>query len=278
MATLALGSNYNKILGWAKTSEVEQPSGEKVTVFRGVIAKLGDTLAAIAADKSLVYDDLKLEKDEELGTATITLTKSAVTTESKPANGQTRNPTVSIQGSMLSPQLHQHPTFANGKDKLTLSAIATTNYCLKNYGEVATGDLHGESEIAYTYARWRSYGIDTFLAPSYTMTLTFYISNTSHVKSFIQKAGKVFSFNTAVSLLPNDLKPKGIEVPAWLAQAPSINITADGITVSQAFVGAQAFPSFYETESEDLVYTPPELKDVYWRDLKHKREHSGEES
>jgi hypothetical protein len=279
MATKAFGWNYDKsLVGWAKVSETAQPSGEATIVFRGILSSLSSALTAIANDDKLIYDAVSVDTDEESGTATITLTKSATTTESKPSTGQTRLPTVAIQGSMLSPQLHQHPTFSTGEKPLTLSAIATTNYCLKNYGEVATGDLHGEEEIAFTYARWRSYGIDTYLAPSYTMTITYYLDKTSKIDDFILEAGKVFKFSSAISRLPNDIKPTDIGVPAWLAQAPSINITSDGITVSQAFVGAKAFPSFYASEDKSLTYDAPDLPDIYWRDLKHKREHSGEES
>lgn len=279
MATKAFGQSYNKALvGWAKVSELTQKSGETTIVFRGVATSLEQAISTIEADASIIYDKMQVDTDEETGTATITLTKSPTTTDSKPPSGQVRNPTCSIQGSMLSPQLHQHPTFSEGETPLTLSAIATTNYCLKNYGEVGTGDLHGEEASAFVYARWRSYGIDTYLAPSYTMTLTYYLEKISKISDFIAKAGKVFAFNTAIKLLPNDIKPEDIGVPAWLAQAPSISITSDGITVTQTFVGAKAFPSFYETEDKTLVYDAPDLPDVYWRDLKNRRANSGAES
>ena len=281
MATKAFGYNYDQsLVGWAKVSETAQPSGEATIVFRGILTTLSSALTAIANDKNLIYDAVSVDTDEESGTATITLTKSATTTESKPSteNGQVKNPTVSIQGSMLSPQLHQHPTFSTGDKPLTLSAIATTNYCLKTYGEVANADLERESETAITYAQWRSYGIDTYLAPSYTMTITYYISDPDKAKEFILEAGKVFTFNTVIKNLKEDLKPKAIDnVGAWLAQAPSINITSDGVTVSQAFIGAKAFPSFYASEDKTLVYDAPKLSDEYFYDLKHRRENSGTE-
>lgn len=277
MATKALGTNYQNVIGWAKAEETPQESGEKVVIFRGALVNLGVALSAIKADDTLIYDDVKIDTDAESGTATITLTKSPTTTTSKPGKDQVKNPTVSIQGAMLSPQLHQHPFFSQGQKPLTLSAIATVNYCLKNYGEVAAADLERESDAALIYAQWRSYGIDTYLAPTYTMNITYYLSSTAKITDFIEAAGKVFKFTTAIKRLPKDLQPKDIGVPAWLAQAPSINITSDGITVTQSFVGATAFPSFYSTEDKTLVYDAPQLSDEYFYDLKHKRENSGTE-
>ena len=277
MATKALGTNYQNVVGWAKAEETPQESGEKVVIFRGALVNLGAALSAIKADDTLIYDDVKIDTDAESGTATITLTKSPTTTTSKPGNDQVKNPTVSIQGSMLSPQLHQHPFFSQGEKPLTLSAIATVNYCLKNYGEVAAADLERESNAALIYAQWRSYGIDTYLAPTYTMNITYYLSSTAKITDFIEVAGKVFKFDTVINRLPKDKQPPDISVPAWLAQAPSINITSDGITVTQSFVGATAFPSFYATEDKTLVYDAPQLSDEYFYDLKHKRENSGTE-
>ena len=166
-----------------------------------------------------------------------------------------------------------HPTF---KD-MPLSGIASVNYCLSKRGQVTTGNLHGETEITYLYARWRSYGIDTYLAPSYTMTITFYLKKASKIDDFILKPCKVWTLATTLEEVPNDLRPKDIGVPAWLAQAPTINITRDGITVSQAFVGAEKFPNFYESEEKTLVYEPPQLIDKYWRDDAIENVSSGEE-
>lgn len=279
MANKALGASYKGVLGWTKVSDVPQTSGEATIVFRGVLSSLAEAKIAIANDPTLVYNTMQTETDEETQTATITLTKSAINTESKPnpEEGQTKLPTVSIQGTMLSPQLHQHPTFSSGENPLTLSAIAKINYCLKTLGNVTTGDLDGEPAIAKSYARWRSYGIDTYLAPSYTMTITYYLDKTKKAKDFILEAGKVFKFVTAIAKLPKDIQPEDLGVPAWLAQAPSINITSDGVTVSQSFVGAKAFPSFYTAEDKVLVYDAPELPDEYWRNRLKQQLSSGQE-
>ena len=275
MATKEIGSKLGEAFGWAKVSVITQPSGESVSVYRGSITYLDKAIAYIKSANGPLYDSMDIDSDEESGTATITLNKSATTTDGKPDDGQTRNPTVSIQGTMLSPQLHQHPTFSEGDNKLTLSAIATTDYCLKNNGEVITSDLNGENPLAIIYARWRAYGIDTYLAPSYTMSITYYLESTDKAKEFILAAGMVCTFDTACAKLPNALKPEYLDIPAWLAQAPSINITDDGVTVTQAFIGAKAFPSFYETEDTKLVYDPPELSDEYWK--KNKNANSGVE-
>ena len=274
MATKAFGSNID-VEGWALTSQIPQQSGEVITTYQGNASTLQDAIAYVEDEKNEIYfDSLEPDIDEQTGVATIKLTKSANNTITKPTStSQVRTPTVVIQGAMLSPQLHMHPTF---KD-MPLSGIASVNYCLSKRGQVTRGNLHGEPEITYIYARWRSYGIDTYLAPSYTMTITFYLKKASKIGDFILKPCKVWRFDTTLEEVPNDLRPTGINVPAWLAQAPNINSTRDGITVSQAFIGAEKFPNFYETEADNLVYEPPELIDKYWRDDAIENVSSGEE-
>lgn len=274
MATNAFGSNIG-VDGWALTSQIPQQSGEVITTYQGNASTLQDAIAYVENEKNNIYfDSLETDIDEQTGIATIKLTKSANNTETKPTNAsQVRTPSVVIQGSMLSPQLHMHSTF---KD-MPLSGIASVNYCLSKRGQVTNGNLHGEPEITYLYARWRSYGIDTYIAPSYTMTITYYLKKVSKIEDFILTPCKVWKFATTLENVPNDLRPKDIEVPAWLAQAPTINITRDGITVSQAFVGAEKFPNFYESEDKALVYEPPQLIDKYWRDDAIENVSSGEE-
>lgn len=284
MAINKKGTNVD-VLGWALVNATTQPSGEYTAEYRGSIDNLDAMLAKLGAtgdDNDNYYDSVQVTKDTQSGVATVTITAGAGTIEAKeriPA-GETKMPTVSIQGSMVSPPLHQNPNFttvtqeegqAPVETPLTLEEIRCVEWCLKNQGMVTDGDLPvATNELVKLYARWRMFGIDTYLAPSYVMTITRFldVKSKNNVPNVIKDAGKVWSFATLAATLPTAVRPVNIGVPAWLAQAATVNYTKDGITVTQTFVGAQAFPNFYATESPNLVYLPPAMPDGYWRDSK----------
>lgn len=276
MAIKSKGSNIN-VVGWALVNKTTQPSGEYSAEYKGDLSKLSDFYTAIAA-ADVYYDTINLSKDSATGVATVTITRAAADEKAKIPEGQTRMPTCTIQGTMLSPKLHQCPSFnqatdANGattESPLPLIALQSVEWNLKNKGIVTSGDFPVgiASENVYRYARWRMFGIDSYLAPSYAMTITIYldIKQKAKIASYIKTAGKVWAWATAIDVLPPSIQPQAVGMAAWLAQAPSIAYAKEGITITQVFIGAKKFPSFYEAETADLVYDPPEIPDGYWRD------------
>lgn len=295
MAINKTGTNVD-VLGWALVNATTQPSGEYTAEYRGSIDNLDAMLAKLGAtdaENDAYYDSVQVTKDTQTGVATISISAGAGTMEAKeriPA-GETKMPTVSINGTMLSPPLHQNPNFTTVTEEegqapvetpMTLQEISSIEWCLKNQGIVTNGDLPATTnELVKLYARWRMFGIDTYLAPSYAMTITRFIDvkSKNDIKNKIYEAGKVWKFATLAAALPAAVRPVDFDVPAWLAQAPTISYTKDGITVAQTFVGAQAFPDFYAREAEELVYLPPAMPDGYWRDSKlvQLQQSSGEE-
>lgn len=290
MAIDSKGSNI-EIEGWALVNATTQPSGEYTAEYKGDLSKLDEFLAAVNADASFHYDSINVSKDQSTGVATVSITANADVATKIP-DGQTRMPTCTIQGTMLSPKLHQCPSLnqttdtqgATTETPLPLIALQSVEWNLKNKGIVTSGDFPPgiATENVYLYARWRMFGLDTYLAPSYAMTVTIYldIKQKAQIASYIKKAGKVWAWASAIDVLPISIQPQAIDVAAWLAQAPSIAYTKEGITITQVFIGAEKFPSFYEAETSDLVYDPPAIPDGYWRDSEfvQAQQTSGEES
>lgn len=276
MAISSKGSNI-EIDGWALVNAITQPSGDYIAEYRGDASKLDEFLEEVNADNSFHYDTINIAKDPTSGVATVTITANADVAVKIP-EGQTRMPTCNIQGTMLSPKLHQCPSLnqttnsqgATAEAPLPLEAIQSVEWNLKNKGVVTSGDFPVTiaTENVYLYARWRMFGLDTYLAPSYAMTITIYldISKKTKIGDYIKTAGKVWAWASAINVLPETIQPQTIDVAAWLAQAPSIAYTKEGITITQVFIGAEKFPSFYESENADLVYNPPAMPEGYWRD------------
>lgn len=278
MATNAIGTNI-ELAGWALVQQVTQPSGEYSAEYRGNMDTLSAAVAKVKATAD--YDTINVSVDASTGVATITISRGANNTATKVPTGETKMPTCNIAGSMLSPKLHQAPFFLVGEGDsatpLPLEMIKGIEWSLKNIGIVTTGDFFpgfNAAQLAkgHAYAAWRVFGIDTYLSPSYQMTITHYLepAQKSNLAAYYKEAGKVWSWATAINKLPTALRPQDMGVPAWLAQAPSVSYTKDGITVTQVFIGAEKFPAFYpvETGTEGLTYEPPALPEGYWRDSK----------
>jgi hypothetical protein len=286
----AIGTNIN-IEGWALVSSIPQESGAYVTEYRGSADKIDEMKAYLYAlnqdgTNTNYFDTLEVASvDPQSGIAVIRTSTSASTATNKERipDDQTQQPTCTINGSMLSPQLHQMPYFTSSEDtaqNLALEDIQTIEWCLRNQGIVTDGDIRDAKSVD-EYARWRSFGIDTYLAPTYTMALTFYIkaSQKKNLVQYIKKAGQVWKLESVIAKLPKSIQPNIDIVPqAWLAQAPTIAYTSNGITISQNFVGAEKFPSFYVAEDEKLKYDAPLLPSVYWRDTKFRQLSSGQPS
>lgn len=286
----AVGTNID-VEGWALVSRVEQDGGGYTCEYRGAADKLDAMKAYLYSnnqDGSAVnyFDSMDISIDSTSGVAIIRTNTSAITatTAERVPEDQTQQPTCVITGSMASPPIHQHPYFSENENadlNLTLEDIQAVEWCLKNNGIVTAGDIHATGMRVDEYARWRCFGIDTYLAPAYTMELTYYLksSQKASIASFIKTAGKVWSLSSAIARLPASIQPLADTVPpAWLAQAPTINYTSNGITVSQSFVGAEKFPSFYKAETEALVYDAPALPLQYWRESKFRQLSSGIET
>lgn len=286
----AVGTNIG-IEGWALVSRVEQEGGGYISEYRGSADKLADMKAYLYSNTQAggavnFFDSMDVSVDSTSGIATIRTNTSANTASSaeRVPDDQTQQPTCTITGSMASPPIHQHPYFSENENadlNLTLEDIQAVEWCLKNNGIVTAGDIHATGMRVDEYARWRCFGIDTYLAPTYTMALTFYLktSQKASIANYIKTAGKVWTLATSTAQLPPSIKPVANTVPpAWLAQAPTINYTANGITVSQSFIGADKFPSFYKAETEALVYDAPALPLQYWRESKFRQLSSGIES
>lgn len=259
--------------GWAKTQVTTQSTGAKTIVYQGDTDNLSSALGYIKSVET--YDDLTIASDPNTGTSTVTLNVTAVTANAEVATEipeeETRMPTCSISGSMASPSLHQHPSFSPAEgDKLNILAMQVLEYLLKNKGFISMGDLKTFNSVEMLYAQWRVYGMDTYLAPTYTMTKTHSFEATKNgrtkAQGVILQSGKVFKFETVISSLPKAVQPIDIGVPAWLANAPSIAYDENGITVTQTFTGATAFPNFYDKEDESLVYAPPTIPEINYND------------
>lgn len=278
MASKSLGG-IDGLDGWAKTKDFIDQTGKRTIELKGSVDNLKEALKKVRED----YDgssELNIDTDEQTATATISIVTSEIEGGSigtDADNDESKSPTWSLQGTMLSPQLHQSPYFQKGNNKLSTEAVVAVDYCIKNYGQVTRGDLFSQDSIAHLYASWRMYGIDTYLAPSYNFTVTHYLKagRFDKVKNYVKKAGMVFKFDSIINNIPARLQPKDIDVKAWLAQAPTINMQGEEITVSQSFIGADAFPTFYEAEDQSLLYDAPQIPDGYWRNSKYIKLTSG---
>lgn len=269
-------------IGWAKTSVTTQTGGAKTIEYQGNTDNLDDALAFIKLNEK--YDDISISSDPTSGTSTITLTVNAqtalATDTSTIPDGEVRMPQVAITGSMASPNLHQSPFFyKDANDPLSLLAVQTIEYLLKNKGFVVEGDIAQFGATDTLYALWKCYGMDTYLAPTYTMTITYSFEANANGKAKLSErileAGKVFSWATVIASIPTGVQPASIGVPAWLANAPSISYDGDAITLTQSFTGADKFPNFYKRENENLVYAPPALPTVVIQEIEEAT--SGEE-
>lgn len=269
-------------IGWAKTSVTTQTGGAKTIEYQGNTDNLSEALAYIKGAEK--YDDITISNDPTSGTSTVTLSVNAQTAlteeDSTIPENEVRMPSVSIVGSMASPNLHQAPFFySNENDKLSLLAVQTIEYLLKNKGFVVAGDIAQFGATDTLYALWKCYGMDTYLAPTYTMTITYYFeanaSGKAKLSSRILEAGKVFAWASVIADIPNGVKPIDIGVAAWLANAPSISYDGDAITLTQSFTGADKFPNFYKRENDNLVYAPPALPTVVVQEIEEAT--SGEE-
>ena len=108
------------------------------------------------------------------------------------------------------------------------------------------------------YASWRLIGQEAFLTPTYTLNITFHLTAESRAeaKNYIQTAGKVVTWDAALAKVPAARKPpqpSGFD--QWLACAPTITQTQTGCDVTISFIGARAFPNYYDGGS----WTPPPL-------------------
>lgn len=270
-----IGSNIN-VEGWACTKDSTDINGERTIEYQGATANYNAALTAINATIK-VYTERTSTEDPTTGITTISIVRSAnLDQDDSQPDAPTvpideyQMPTVSIQGAMVQAQLHENPVFAS----LTPQDFRTVEWCLKNNGTVTIGDLGLEADDASAlaiYARWRVWGVDTYSVPVYNMTITHFLTTKkkASVNSYYREPSKVYSFNDATSTLPPLIKPQRVqigatEVDAWFANAPSIQYTRDGITVSQTFVGALKYPSFYSgalTAEGSQYYTPSALTD-----------------
>lgn len=265
----------DKNVGWAKTSVTTQTGGAKTIEYQGNTDFLSEALSYIKGNER--YDDISISSDPTTGTSTVTLSLNAQTALATSdavvvPEDEVRMPTVAIVGSMASPNLHQAPFFySNANDKLSLLAVQTIEYLLKNKGFVVASDIAQFGGMDTLYALWKCYGMDTYLAPTYTMTISYFFeasaSGKTKLAQRILEAGKVWSWSKVIESIPSGVKPSDIGVPAWLANAPSISYDGDAITLTQSFTGADKFPNFYKRENEDLVYAPPALPTVAIQDI-----------
>lgn len=275
MAIKEFGSGND--CGWSKTNDFVDLNGLHTIEFQGRADKIKEFYATLTSGE-YSWDRCETTLDQQTGVATIHIYDENSSEEvAHPTTEETRLPTVVIQGAMNALQLHQSPYFNSSKagESLTTEAIVATDYCLKNFGQVTSGDLNGENAVGIEYAQWRSFGIDTFLAPTYVMTITFYLNSKSNIAKRIFEAGKVFKFASLLKDIPKKIQPIDINVPAWLAQAPSINSSTEGFVLSQQFIGAQKFPKFYPSEDDGLLYSAPALPDGKWKNTKYPTASSG---
>lgn len=262
---IVYGSNIG-ISGWALVSSTEQPDGSTETILRGAVTKLKDALAYAA---KLPNDEIRIDKDSASGVATITVTASS---DSSPSSSEDPDadlndpnlaepPEVTLSGSMASVPLHQAPRFGLGDTAadsggVTVQDVQTVETLIRDAGTVT--QVQCRSDAMADYASWRLIGQDAFLKPTYTLQITFHLLVEAREKAaqYIQTAGSVVTWTQALANVPANRKPpqpSGFD--QWLACAPTVSQTQTGCDVTISFIGAKAFPSYYNGGT----WTPPPL-------------------
>lgn len=258
------GSNID-ITGWALVSKTDQPDGSSETVLQGAISALS---AALDYAQRLPNDDIRVSKDPATGVATITVTASSDSSPSKTEEGDktpindpnlSEPPEVTLTGSMAAVPVHQAPTFGLGDEMqngLSVQDVQKVETLIRDTGTVTQKEC--ASHLQADYASWRLIGQETFLKPTYNLNITFHIiaEKRAEAANYIKDAGKVLTWQQALSQVPSARRPpqpSGFD--QWLACAPTISQTQTGCDVTISFIGARAFPNYYEGGS----WTPPPL-------------------
>lgn len=258
----SIGGETLTITGWIVARDFTDPqSGEHQTIYKGRM----DNLAAFLTElkKANGYDKIEVQKEESTATATVTITKTYGEDKDKPAKpgaNEVALPDVTLQGSMIQVPLCQAPIFGLSEEAtsgLTVQRIKQIDYIIREKGTIT--QIEAGNELAQQYASWLLLGMKTFEKPVYTLSITHHlrIDKAEAVATFIQTAGTILTFAAITGNLPKRKKPYRPDgFDEWLAQAPSVKYGENAIDVSQTFIGAKKWPTYYPNGT----WTPPGLE------------------
>lgn len=248
----SIGGNALNVLGWILTRDFTDPeSGERQITYKGRSDALDDFLDALK--QNTYYDKLEVQKEE--ATATVTVTKAYsedAQTPARPSDKETALPDVTLQGSMMQVPLCQAPFFGLTSDdkkeagRLSLQRVKMIDYLIREKGTITFNEAG--NDYGRKYAGWLLLGMKTFDKPVYTLSITYHlrVNEAESVAKFVKNSGTILAFKAITESLPKRLqpyKPDGFD--NWLAQAPTVRYGAKSIDVSQNFIGAKAWPEYY---------------------------------
>lgn len=254
--------------GWIRVSVTTDSDGKKTIVYRGGLNNFSKARAYVAKAFPTAYD-ITESKDTESGTGEITVTGTNVDPDGGGGGGggdedpdTTATPTCTLQGQMVAVPLYQAPYFNLGTD-MTLQDLRAIDTMIREYGTVTLAMIAGFNKKVQEYAQWLFVGEKNFLKECYMLTVVQHLENVDgggagKAQARIVTPGTVIAWSAIWSKCNVDAKYRPQcpdSATYWLPLAPTVNVSATEVTLTQAFQGAAKFPNYYP----DGTWEPPSL-------------------